>query len=199
MSVLRRVTCMFVATLLVVGLAKIATARDIRIELAHGSPREARTKETLEGVLSRYDLSKYIFTRQVVIEQGAINHAFPVLTLNARFANSPDELLSSFVHEQLHWYLREHKGQERAAVADLKQFYPSVPVGLPEGAENLYSTYAHLIDCYLEIQADRELIGERRTRAAINGKGHYTWIYATVFRDEPRIAGIAARHSLHID
>lgn len=47
----------------------------------------------LEQVLDSYDLSKYTFTRKVVIEEGTINHAFPVLTLNVRFARSPDELL----------------------------------------------------------------------------------------------------------
>jgi hypothetical protein len=88
------------ATVPLTSFARIGTARQIHIEVAHGNAREARAKATLEGVLSQYD---------------------------------------------------------------------------------------------------RQLIGDERTKAVINSKGHYTWIYATVLRDEPRIAGVAARHSLHID
>ena len=77
-------------------------AESVSIKLAHNTPREMQTAQALKQILATYDLHKYIFTRDVVIEERAMNHAFPVLTLNVRFANSPDELLSSFVHEQLH-------------------------------------------------------------------------------------------------
>jgi hypothetical protein len=170
----------------------------VRIDLAHGTDRERQTKATLEQVLGSYDLSKYMFTRQVVIEERAVNHAFPVLTLNVRFAQSADELLSSFVHEQLHWHLRDRGRDQQQAIADLRMMYPGAPVGAPEGAETAISTYGHLIDCYLEIQADRQLIGLERTSAVIADKGHYTWIYKTVLEDEQRIAAVARRHHLEL-
>jgi hypothetical protein len=170
----------------------------VTIDLARGSERELKTKETLEQVLAIHDLKKYTFTRHVTIEEGAINHAFPVLTLNARFASLPDELLSSYVHEQLHWHLRDQSSQQQAAIAELSRMYPGAPVGLPEGAENAYSTYGHLVDCYLEVLADRELLGPERTSTAIAHKGHYTWIYATVLRDEKRIADVVDRHHLRV-
>jgi hypothetical protein len=134
----------------------------------------------------------------VVIDEGAINHAFPVLTLNTRFGNSPDELLSSYIHEQLHWHLRDRGSSQREAVAELRREYPWAPVGLPEGAESAFSTYGHLVDCYLEIQADRELMGADRTAAVIRDKGHYTWIYKTVVQDEAKIAGVVRRHRLEV-
>ena len=168
----------------------------IKIDLAHGTDRERQTKALLEEVLASYDLSKYTFTRQVVIEERAVNHAFPVLTLNVRFAQSADELLSSYVHEQLHWHLRARGADQQQAVADLRRMYPGAPVGLPEGAETAVSTYGHLVDCYLEIQADRQLMGPERTSAVISDKGHYTWIYKTVLQDEPRIAAVVRRHHL---
>ena len=170
----------------------------VSIEVAHGTEREQQTKTRLEQVIASYDLTRYTFTRKVVIEERAINHAFPVLTLNARFADSSDELLSSYVHEQLHWHLREHGADQQAAVADLRRRYPHAPVGLPEGADSLFSTYGHLVDCYLEIQADRRLIGAARTAAVIADKGHYTWIYKTVLQDEPTIAAVVARHHLDV-
>jgi hypothetical protein len=168
------------------------------IDLAHGTERERRTKASLEQLLASYDLRKYTFTRHVVIDQGAINHSFPVLTLNARFADSPDELLSSYVHEQLHWHLRDRGGYQQDAVAELRREYPWAPVGGPEGAESAFSTYGHLIDCYLEIQADRELMGTERTAAVIRNKGHYTWIYKTVVQDEAKIAAVVRRHRLEV-
>src|SRR5580765_679723 len=168
----------------------------VTINLAHGTDRERETKALLEQVLGSYDLSKYTFTRQVVIEERAINHAFPVLTLNVRFAQSADELLSSYVHEQLHWHLRARGSDQQDAIAELRRMYPGAPVGLPEGADTAVSTYGHLVDCYLEILADRQLIGAERTSAVVSDKGHYTWIYKTILEDEPRIAAVVRRHHL---
>jgi hypothetical protein len=171
----------------------------VKIELAHGTEREQRTKIRLQDLLTKYDLKKYTFTKQVVIEESAINHAFPVLTLNVRFANSPDDLLSSYIHEQLHWHLRERESQQRSAVAELRRWYPKVPVGLPEGADSEYSTYGHLVDCYLEIVADRDFLGPERTKVVISNKPWYTWIYGTVMRDEDRIANIVNRFQLRVN
>jgi hypothetical protein len=170
----------------------------IVIDLVKGTPREQLAKQTLEQVLASHDVSKYTFTRRVVIEQGAINHAFPVLTLNAYFASSPDELLSTYIHEQLHWHLRNRAAQMQAAVADLRRLYPRVPVGLPASAENEYSTYGHLVDCYLEVLADRELLGSVRTATVIHAKPWYTWIYTTVLADETQIAEVVDRHQLRV-
>src|SRR5689334_16240136 len=66
--------------------ASIAFGSDsdrIEIDLARGTPREQLAKQTLEQVLASHDLSKYTFTRKVIIEQAGTNHAFPTLTLNA--------------------------------------------------------------------------------------------------------------------
>src|SRR6478736_3339486 len=147
--------------LVIAGVSSVAPT--MKITLKHGTEREARTKAQLEQVIADYDLSKYTFTRRVVIEEQAINHAFPVLTLNARFADASDDLLSSYVHEQLHWHLRDRVAQQQAAFAELRRMYPNAPVGLPDGADTLFSTYGHLVDCYLEIQADRRLMGAERT------------------------------------
>ncbi len=165
------------ACVTVAALATTLFAADfLSITLKHNSPRELQTKAELEQVLRDYDLRKFTFTREVVIEE-----------------------LSSFIHEQLHWYLREHPAQMRDAVDQLRQFYPRVPVGGSEGAETEYSTYGHIIDCYLEIQADRQLIGEERTRAVIRDKKHYAWIYQTDLNDEPRITAIVHRERLQIE
>lgn len=78
-------------------------ADSIRITAQHNTDRERQTKTQLEKVLRDFDLTKYTFTHEVTIEERAMNHAFPEITLNVRFAESEDELLSAYVHEQLHW------------------------------------------------------------------------------------------------
>jgi len=72
----------------------------ISIHLAHYSQREMETSLTLPQILAAYELHKYTFTREVVIEEHVVNHAFPVLTLNVFFGERPDMLLSTYVHEQ---------------------------------------------------------------------------------------------------
>ena len=171
----------------------------IRVQLVHGSPRERETAETLQRVLASVNVRKYTFTREVRIEQRAMNHAFPVLTLNVLFANSPDELLSSFLHEKLHWWLRDHPQQRGDAVRQLRQMYPRVPAGLPESADTEESTYGHLVDCYLEIQADRALIGPERTAKVIKRKPWYTWIYKKEIDDEAHIAALVKAEGLEIE
>jgi len=166
------------------------------IALAHGTPQETATKARLEALLAAHDLRDYTFTKRVIIEDAAMNHAFPTLTLHP-FADD-DQLLSSYLHEQIHWYLREHRFQQEAAIAELRRLYPRVPVGLPEGAETPYSTYGHIVTCYLEMLADRRVLGDERAAATIRNKVHYTWIYATVTRDEAKIAAVVARHGLGI-
>jgi hypothetical protein len=198
MRIVGRLFAALVAAVMAAPAALAVDTPQITIQLAHGTPPEQLTKQTLEQVLASYDLKKYTFTRKVIIEQGATNHAFPTLTLNARFASSPDELLSSYVHEQLHWHLRNREVQQRAAVGELRRLYPVVPVGLPAGADSEYSTYGHLVDCYLEILADRELLGPDRTAAVVHAKPWYTWIYGTVLTDEKVIAGIVDRHQLRV-
>jgi hypothetical protein len=94
--------------------------------------------------------------------------------------------------------LRDHDSQQKAAINELRQMYPNAPVGLPEGAESAYSTYGHLVDCYLEIEADRQLIGPERTLQTIRNKGHYTWIYETILHDEAKIAAVVDEHQLRI-
>jgi hypothetical protein len=170
----------------------------IEIKLKHHSMREMQEKAQLEEILKKYDLTKYTFTRKVIIEERAMNHAFPDLTLNVHFLGSDDELLSSFLHEQLHWHLRDHALQTERAMNELQTLYPKVPVGLPESADTIESTYGHLVDCYLEMQADRQIIGPERTDRVIKNKPWYTWIYKTITRDEKTIADIVNENHLEI-
>jgi hypothetical protein len=159
----------------------------IEIQTSHHSARELQEKLELEQLLKKYDVSKHTFTRTVVIEERAMNHAFPVLTLNVHFLGSDDALLSSFLHEQLHWYRAQHRLAMEDAVRRLKAMYPHAPVGLPEGADTEYSTYGHLV------------IGPKRTDRVIKNKPWYTWIYKTILQDEDRIGALVKAERLEMN
>ena len=186
------------AWMLLLAVALPAAGARVTIELKHGSETERETKEQLERLLASYDLKRYTFTHAVIIEDKVIPHSHPVLTLSTRYIGEDDRLLSVYVHEQLHWYLVEHHRQTEAAKADLRRMYPKVPVGPPDGAMDEESTYLHLVDCYLEMQADRKLMGDKRAAAVMEflSGDHYRWVYATILRDEQAIGAVLAKHGL---
>ena len=169
----------------------------VTIKTANNTPRELRARQLLEEALAAHDLRRYTFTREIVIQEGAINHSFPVLMLNAGFA-TVDDVLSTYIHEQIHWHLRARGDDQRQAIASLRRVYRTVPGAAQGGAESEISTYGHLITCFLEIAADRRLIGDERTAAVLSRKRNYQWIYKTVVDDEAQIAAVVRRYDLEI-
>jgi len=177
-----------------------ALAQQVEIQLQHNSESEQKTKTQLLKLLQTYDLSRWTFTKKILIDYQAIPHSHPVLTLHTRHLNSDDQLLSTYVHEQLHWWLDEKLASTKRAEDELRKLYPKVPVGFPEGAQDEESTYLHLIDCYLEMRADSELMGPQRTTDLMKfwAGDHYRWVYRTVVQDETKIAEIIKRNELEV-
>jgi hypothetical protein len=187
-------------TLSVMLLSIVFWFAPMDIQLQHRSESEQKTKAQLETLLRTYDLHKWTFTNKVLIDDQAIPHSHPILTLHTRHLNSDDQLLSTYLHEQLHWWLDAKSDQTRKAEDELRKLYPKVPVGYPEGARDEESTYLHLIDCYLELQADRVFIGEKRAAEVMKfwANDHYRWVYRTVINDEPKIAEIVSKNKLEV-
>jgi len=172
----------------------------LAIELKQGSPDEARTRDQLLRLLHEHDLERWIFTRKVVIDESPqlIPHSHPVLTLSTRHLKDDDLLLATFVHEQLHWYLEENHERAQPALQELRKLYPDAPSGGREGGKDQESTYSHLIVCYWEIRAARELLGELRAFqvAQFWAQDHYTWIYRKVLEEGYRIGPLIHKHGL---
>jgi hypothetical protein len=168
------------------------------ISLKNNTPAEAKTKEQLERLLKTYDLEKWIFTRKVEIDEKAIPHSHPVLTLNARHIKDDELFISTFVHEQIHWHFVANDKVTDEAIKDLKLLFPTVPGKAPEGARDESSTYLHLLVCYLEYRADREILGELRAKQVMQfwTTDHYTWIYKTVLERPRDIGNILFKHKL---
>lgn len=164
----------------------------LEIALKHGTQNEARTRDQLQRLMATYDLSPWIYTKSIVVDERAIPFSHPVLTIHTRHAKDDELLLSTFVHEQLHWFLTERPEATEQAIADLRTLFPTVPSGGTEGARDEYSTYLHLLVCHLERRADLQLFGELKTKQVMDfwATDHYTWVYQTVVsrsRDIDRI------------
>ncbi len=183
---------------LTAGLDRGATALEIRLH--SGTPLEVRGRDQLDRLLHAYDLSKWLFTQEVLIQSGVIPHSHPILTLNTRYVDDDIAQLATFVHEQLHWLLTDHVDRAKidAATNELRTLYPQVPTTLPEGARGEWSTYLHLIVCYLELQVLTELLGEPRARQQLERWTHYTWVYRTVLTDTERIRSLVRRHGVAV-
>lgn len=168
------------------------------ITLKNNTPAEAKTKEQLERLLKTYDLEKWIFTRKVEIDEKAIPHSHPVLTVSARHLKDDELFISTFVHEQIHWHFVINDKVTDEAIKDLKLLFPTVPAKGPEGARDEGSTYLHLLVCYLEYRADREILGELKAKQVMQfwTTDHYTWIYKTVLERPRDIGNILFKHKL---
>ena len=155
---------------------------NLEITLKQGTPDEARTRDQLQRLLATYDLSPWIYTKSIVVDERAIPFSHPVLTIHTRHAKDHELLLSTFVHEQLHWFIAARPDETEQAIADLRKLFPSVPAGGTAGARDEYSTYLHLLVCYLERQADLRVLGELKTKQVMDfwATDHYTWVYQTV-------------------
>jgi hypothetical protein len=170
------------------------------IALKQDSRTERQTRDQLQGLLRTYDISQWIFTKSILIDDTATPHSHPVLTLSTRHIKDDELLLSTFIHEQFHWWTSRNDNFDatRQSITELRQLFPKVPAGAPEGAADENSTYLHLVVCYLEYRAVRELLGELKARQIMEfwANDHYTWIYKTVLERPRDIGSILFKYKL---
>jgi hypothetical protein len=140
------------------------------------------TKQNLEHLLKIYDLTPILFTKDITIQSMVVPRSHPVLTLNTRYAESPQELLALFIHEQFHWWVAQQGTELEKAISELKDIYPSIPV--KGAARSEYSSYLHLIVCLLEFETLVFYLGEddanKLITKYINLENLYPWIYGEV-------------------
>jgi hypothetical protein len=186
----------FVVLLSLAMLASTGTASgDLHVRTGSGTPEEQLAVVQLQRLQETYDLQPWIFTREVVIESGVIPHSHPVLTLSTSNLDDDKAQLASLLHEQFHWYLESRDESVRQAMAEFARMFPDAPSGGTAGARNRESTYLHLIDCDLELQAMTRLVGEADARKLLEGSRHYTWIYRQVLTN-PEVRRVNARFGL---
>jgi hypothetical protein len=163
--------------------------------------REACVAER-DGVHIDIDLefARYEYTRVIRIVPGGDTFAHPILTLGNRFAGSEDQLLSTYLHEQMHWYLWLLGTPQVDPIApfydELVRRYPHAPTSLPDGARNYEATYIHLVVNWLEIATLSEFIGRERAVALALAQTSYRWLYRTVVNDWDSLGALYADHGL---
>jgi hypothetical protein len=152
-------------------------------------------RDTLIALRERLDISKWETTFEVRIEEGAIPHSHPVLTLGTGYPGE-GAVLSSYLHEQIHWWTSKDRAAATLAIEELRTLYPAPPIGLPEGARDEGSTYLHYLVNFFELMALADLLGRETADRAILSIPFYTAIYETVVKDAEALGMLFARFGL---
>jgi len=150
------------------------------------------------GLVSEYNLEPYLYTKKINIQSRVISHSHPVLTLNTRNAEFPQKILSTWLHEELHWWAEMNRESVEKAIFDLRILYPVLPqVG---GARNDYSTYLHLVVCFLEYKAVSLYLGEIKAREIllefVTVDKIYPWIYTQILNRTQEIENVVKSRKL---
>jgi hypothetical protein len=190
---------LFISALLFSSSIALASTPELKIKTKHGNPLEERKRDQMERLAREYDLRKYTLTRDIVIEQGAINHSMPELTLNPRFLDDDDLALSAYIHEQGHWVLVERSREQNELLFErLHMMFPGIPMQMPKGSGGLKDTYFHVVVCMLEWEGMEDLVGAKRARRVIEWKqqDHYTSIYETVLQNREKIETLMQQYGI---
>ena len=152
----------------------------IDIDLGEAEREAERIRTWLAALRRRHDLARFEYTRHVRIVPAGATYSHPILTLGTRFTETEDLLLSTYLHEQMHWYLWLLGGPDHDPVApffdELVRRYPQAPVWLPEGARSYERT--------------------RANRMADTTWG-YRWIYRTVVADRAPLCDLFTEHGIY--
>jgi len=193
---MRQVFSIAAALMLLAATAATAAVSDFDFRLARNTAKEQAAVRQLERLFNRYDISRFSFTYSIMLDEYGAPHSFPQLTLNAYYLDDDAGALSTFLHEQLHWYGLANQVAVDAAVADLKTLYPRVPVGRGEGARDEASTYLHLIVGLQEYDAAASYVGRAEAARVLSSKRHYRWINKQVLENTNLIRAVLQKHGL---
>src|SRR5688500_13938750 len=112
------VICLFIL------LVSASSYSQEKLTISLNPTAEQQTKAQLERLLKAYDVTKWIFTKSIVTdEKTAIPHSHPVLTLNVRHIKDDELLLSTLIHEQIHWFMIQDQKALGAAIDDFKKMF----------------------------------------------------------------------------
>lgn len=170
----------------------------LEVSEVRGNRRTAVMKQNVLHLAQVYDLTPFLYSKKIEITSEAQSKAFPVITLNARFSEKPNKILSQWLHEEMHWWVRQHPEQMKAAIRELNKVWPKVP---PEGrVKSATATYSHLIICWLEQEALTFYLGKTNARNIlrefIKKDRIYPWSNSQVLNQGHVIKKVVHRHKL---
>ncbi|MEH6526588.1 MAG: hypothetical protein V7723_10995 [Sneathiella sp.] len=173
----------------------------IDIDLTTVQALVEKARDLLIALRNEYDLSAWEYTKNVRIAPYEFPHSHPILTINAQLVDGPakdvEAFLSTYIHEQIHWALDDHRLSEtKEAMQVFKETYPNFHKDFPTTAKDECSSYLHLIVNWLELKAMTELVGAERARNLMGRFHHYTKIYETVLCDFDEIQTVLEETSI---
>lgn len=156
----------------------------VSITTVSKSDKELKIKNSLVSLQEKYDLSPWIITDTIEIDEKASTpRSHPVLTMSTQdeYLKSDIKLLSSFLHEQFHWHVIQNGKLSKAEFRkEIKLKFPNVKSERPLGSGSEGGTLTHLIVCYLEYVVLSELVGKEKATQNLSTNKYYTWVYETV-------------------
>jgi hypothetical protein len=160
-----KLTKLLLAALVLLPALTFAETPKLNLKCEHYSTGEVRKKQQLERLAQKYDLTKYIITRDILIKERVINHALPTLTLNLVFLDNDDLALGVLVHEQAHRLLHDrYPGKAQEMLPELKRMHPNLKFDPSGRDDDERDAYIHLAVIMLEWQALEDLIGAERAQ-----------------------------------
>lgn len=185
-------------------LAGVPQALPVTVTVQNpGDQHQLAVKAALEGVLSHYDVSKYLFKREVQIITGGSSNsgdgAGPI-QLSPRTGTDPDSLLILFLHEESHNSSPDKEQAWQTVIQTMRRNYPNLPkTPATGGAFSEQPSYVHVPVNWLELQAAKRFLGEDRAYQLICNQAVYAGIYKHVVENEQAIAQIMVQNGLNIE
>lgn len=169
------------------------------------------TRDELSRLLKQHNTSPWTFTTEVVIDETALPHSHPVLTLSAAWrpgrsdgvsrpakGTRGDLLLLNYIHEQHHWHCLAHADTvDELCSGELLKRYPDVEPDPP--TTRLFLTYQHLIICWHELDVLRNLLGRARAEQAVRdfiSIGLLRQVRGIVLTDYDELTSLFTRYQL---
>ena len=177
-------------------LAYAGRACGVDIRAAHGTDAEKGASAALRAVLARHDLTRWMFTDLVTIDEtirGGVSHP---LTINpGLLVQRPALAMTTFLHEQLHWL--EGPGTDGASAEAAKR-WPNPPPLSAGGATDHTSTWLHISVCALEYHSLSEILGPCAASVELRQHTSYSWIYGQILASPGWFADFLHRHGLQV-
>lgn len=175
---------------------KVETALSLDIEEKTPNLATQQTRLEVLHLARKYDLSSFLYTKKIVIDPKLEKTKWrPVITLNTRYKDHPPRLLAQLLHEELHWWMRDHKQNVQIAIPELKATFKGAPV--IKGSKDRDATYRHLLICWMEFRAISKYMGEETAMEVLQhfvSEKRFPWIYGKVLRDHKRIEKIVRKY-----
>lgn len=185
--------------LLVISCAnskKVETALSLDIEERHASADTAQTRMEILHLARKYDLSSFLYTKKIVIDPMMEKTKWkPIITLNTRYKDHPQRLLAQLLHEELHWWMNDHKQNVQVAIPELKSTFKGIPQ--IRGAKDADSGARHLLICWMEFRALAKYFGEEEAIGVMEHfvkEKRFPWIYSRLIKDHRKVEKIVRKY-----